>query len=89
MNRDLTIAEICRFIDSEVSLDPSWPVDGDVQLVEEGLIDSLGVLRIVAFLEDRFGVQVDPSEVTIEHFGDVSSIAMLVERIHATGDSDA
>ena len=44
-------------------------------ILGSGLVDSLGVMRIVAFIEERFGITVPPEDVRIEHFLTVRQIA--------------
>ena len=52
----------------------------DVQLAPEdsllggGIMDSMGVMELVQFLEERFGVTVEDEEITEENLGSVSSI---------------
>ncbi|MEQ8842793.1 MAG: acyl carrier protein [Acidimicrobiales bacterium] len=47
------------------------PVDADTDLLLTELVDSLGVIRIVAWLEQRLGVEIDPGDVVIENFQSV------------------
>ncbi len=37
-------------------------------LLGSGLIDSMGMMRLIAFIEERFGIQVPPEEMVLEHF---------------------
>jgi acyl carrier protein len=48
-------------------------------LIENNLIDSLGIFHIVSFLEREFDVEVLDEELIPEHFGTIGSIARLVE----------
>jgi acyl carrier protein len=57
---------------SELSVDES--------LLEEGLLDSIGILRTVAFCEEQFGVSIPDAEVLPENLESVRAIAALVER---------
>ena len=50
----------------------------DDSLISSGLIDSLAVLDIIAFLEARFDVQFEPADLTGENFDRISSMAKLV-----------
>lgn len=52
----------------------------DDSLVEAGLIDSLGVAELVAFIEGRFGVVADDDELVPDNFDSVARIAAFVER---------
>lgn len=50
----------------------------DQSLIAGGLIDSLAVLDIVAFLEERFAVQFDAEDLTGENFDNIAAMAALV-----------
>jgi acyl carrier protein len=52
--------------------------DGD-DLLLSGLVDSLGVMRLVTFLEDTFATTVPPEDVTIDNFANIDSIAAYIE----------
>ncbi|MGA1989381.1 MAG: acyl carrier protein [Candidatus Sulfotelmatobacter sp.] len=52
----------------------------DVQLLESGIIDSLGVLDVVGFLEQTFNIRVDDDDLTPENFGNVKCIGSFVEK---------
>ncbi len=58
---------------SEVELGDDRP------LLRDEILDSLGVLMLVGFLEDHLGVAIDPEEVTVANFQTVASIVRLVE----------
>ena len=50
------------------------------KLLESGLIDSLGILDLVAFLESEFHVHVTDDELLPENFQSVEAIVKFVER---------
>ncbi len=50
----------------------------DEQLFESGLIDSLGFIKLVQFIEKEFNIQIDMSEVTMEKFGSINDIEQLI-----------
>jgi acyl carrier protein len=51
----------------------------DDNLLLGDLVDSLGVMRLVNFIEQRFSIRVPPEDVTIEHFRSIRVIAEYVE----------
>jgi acyl carrier protein len=53
------------------------PRDDD-SLVEEGIIDSTGILELIEFIGSRFGVEVSESETVPENFGSISSLTEFV-----------
>jgi acyl carrier protein len=56
----------------------------DDNLLIGGLVDSLGVMRLVSFIEQHFGIRVPPEDVTIEHFRSIRIIGEYVESRVAT-----
>lgn len=50
----------------------------DASLIEEGIIDSTGILELIEFLESRFGVEVSESETVPENLGSISNLAKFV-----------
>src|SRR5581483_2744374 len=50
-------------------------------LLANGILDSLGILRLVAFIEETFGVNVPDEALVPENFGTVRRVAALVERL--------
>ena len=52
----------------------------DVSFLEQGLIDSTGVLEIVAHLEQTYGVSVEDEELIPMNFDSVSNLAAYVSR---------
>jgi acyl carrier protein len=55
----------------------SVPRDDD-SLVEEGIIDSTGILELIGFLESHFEVEVSESETVPENLGSISNITEFV-----------
>ena len=51
--------------------------DGD-SLLKAGVIDSLGVMELVQFVERDFGIAVDPSEIVEANFVSIDNIARYV-----------
>ena len=54
----------------EISLDKS--------LVDEGIIDSMGLIEIVAYLEDKFSIVVHEDQMNRENFGSILKIVKFV-----------
>ncbi len=43
-----------------------------------GLLDSLGIMRVVGFCEETFGIEIPDTEILPEHFETIRSIAELI-----------
>lgn len=65
------IAEEIMFEESNASLSDDTPL-------LNGVMDSLGLLQLVAFLEEEFEVEIDDAEMTADHFRTVADIEHLV-----------
>ena len=64
-----------EYISRELVRDPALlPLGNETSLVETGILDSLGVLRLVLFLEERFGITVGEADLLPQHFASVSAI---------------
>ena len=52
----------------------------DTSFLEEGIIDSTGVLELVTFLEETFEIQVDDEELIPENLDSIDNVAAYLER---------
>ena len=59
--------------------DESQLASGD-SLLERGIIDSTGILAVIMFLEDEFGVTVDDDEMVPENLDSVAILVAFVQR---------
>jgi acyl carrier protein len=73
---------IRRFIEQEVLAGEVARIENDTPLLT-GTIDSFGLMQLVTFLEEEFGIEIDPRDMTPEHFSTVDDIATLVR--HRSG----
>ena len=53
----------------------------DASLLERGIIDSTGVLEIILFLEEAFGVSIKAEQMLPENFDSVDNIVRFVQRL--------
>lgn len=73
---------LAAFITEEL-LDHKQLVDPDDRLLTDGLVDSLGMMRLVAFIDEHLGLQVPPEDVVLENF---STITQIANYLRAKGD---
>lgn len=52
-------------------------------LLEAGVLDSMAIVKLIAFLEDRFGVQLTDDEFDPDNFESLAAIEGLVEKKRA------
>lgn len=60
-------------------VDPSKLGD-DASLLDNGIVDSTGVLEVIAFLEEKFGIKVADDELLPENLDSIAALARFVER---------
>jgi D-alanine--poly(phosphoribitol) ligase subunit 2 len=86
---DETTTKIKEFIVEEFMPDvPAEELDGDFDLLTGGVVDSLGLLKVVAWLEDEFDITVDESELGPESFRTVNAIKEYVDQARATSNAE-
>ena len=72
-------AKIKQFLVDEFMPDMSPDeLDDDFDLQTGGAVDSLGLLKLVAWMESEFGVSVDESELGPDSFRTVDSIQEFI-----------
>jgi len=68
-------AVINDYISRELVQDSTLlPLSNTTSLLDTGVLDSLGLLRLVGFVEERFGIVVDDVDLVPEHFDSVDAI---------------
>jgi len=55
-------------------------LDNDDSFLEEGIIDSTGILELIMFLEESFDIQVEDEEVIPENLDSVNKIDVYISR---------
>ena len=74
--------EVGDFIASELltGRNSSGPPAPDEDLLAKGLVDSHGVMELVGFIEERYGITVRDEDLTPENFQSLVSIEEYVDR---------
>lgn len=63
------------YTDAEVAL--------NTHLVEESVIDSMGVMELIAFIEATYYLQLDMDDLTIENFATINNIKNFIRQARA------
>jgi acyl carrier protein len=50
----------------------------DYPLIEREVIDSLGIFKLVTFIEEHYGVEIDDEEMVPDNFETIADVAELV-----------
>ena len=70
---------LVAFIEKEL-LSPGETVTRDDELLSGELFDSIGVLRLAAFVEEDFSIAMEPSDFVIENFQNIGVLAEYILR---------
>jgi acyl carrier protein len=78
MNEQDIKATVKSFILSEYlpGEDPAALTD-TTPLMTTGILDSIAVLKVVTFLENEFGIAIEPHEAVVENLNTLSDMARL------------
>jgi acyl carrier protein len=72
MNAD--VDALVRYVNGELLHGRGVQVDADTPLFEDGLIDSLNILHLIAFVETRCGHEIPDRDVVMNRFRNVRTI---------------
>jgi len=73
-------SHIRQFIVQNFYLPDPAEISNDTLLVTNGIIDSTGMLEVIAFLEEHFGVQIRDEDTTPENLDSIDRMAAFVAR---------
>lgn len=68
------------YIRTEILKGRNDSITADDNLLDSGMLDSLGILQLVAFIDDRLGIQVPDEDVVYENFYSVNALAAYLEQ---------
>ena len=60
--------------------DNGYGYGDDASFLEEGIVDSVGVLELVSFVEEYFKITVDDVDVTPDNFDSVDKLAAYIRQ---------
>lgn len=69
------ILEILREIDDSIDY------ENEKELIDARLLDSFGVITLVAELEEEFGITIDAAEMLPENFNSAEALWEMVKRL--------
>jgi len=89
MTRDEALTRLRSFVEENfLYMRPDFELENDQSLLGQGIVDSMGVMEMLQFLEDEFGVRVPEEDVTEEQIGTLNAIADYVVENRSEEDSE-
>jgi len=72
--------QIQQFIAKKFPAARKRRIDDATPLLEAGIVDSLGVLELVTFLESSFLIKITDEELTPENFASIANMASFIDQ---------
>ena len=78
-NAPLTdIQPVRNFIRTEIMYDDDKDFDADTNLIDRGIIDSMSLVRLISFIEEQYGIQVEDEAIVPENFSSLNKVAAFI-----------
>lgn len=76
------------FVQQGMSREGAVAITPDTDIIGQGLVDSLGIFKLIAFVEEKFAVTVEPDEVLLENFQTPRALRDLIaKKLAAAGQA--
>ncbi len=80
-----TKTQIKQYISQNILFsDQGFTYGDDASFLEQGILDSIGFMELVAFVEKEYAVKVGPEEVVPENFDSVNKLARYISTKQAS-----
>jgi len=75
-----TIDELENFLLTEIVVDQNIEsISPDDDLIMQGIIDSLGIMKLVEYLENTFKIKISDDDIVPENFQTLKNLEKLIE----------
>ena len=80
MQTGVIVIEIRDFVITNFLFGKAEGLSDDESLLGNGVIDSTGVLELVSFLQDRFGIRIDDDEIVPANLDSIDNLVRYISR---------
>jgi acyl carrier protein len=74
------VKEIRDFITNNLLFGDSSSLQDDTSFLDNGIVDSTGMLELIMFLEGAYGIKIEPEETIPENLDSVNRAAHFITR---------
>jgi acyl carrier protein len=74
----IDLSSIKAFIRSELIYDDEMDFDENTNLIERGIIDSMSLMRLISFIEEKYDIRVQDEDIVPEHFSSLNKIVSFI-----------
>jgi acyl carrier protein len=75
-----TISKVREFVVENFLFGDGESLKDDTSFMEAGIIDSTGVLELIMFLEETYGIKIEDNELVPENFDNLQNVARYLEK---------
>jgi acyl carrier protein len=79
LTNDISI-QLAQFIATEILKQPGRAIAEDETLISSGLVDSFSLVDLALFVEDKFGVRIDDTELKADTFDTLAQLGDLIRQ---------
>ena len=72
--------KVVKYLNENANVGTEGLGSDDRDLIEDGVIDSFGLLGLITFLEEQFKIRIDASDIDPAHFNSVKKITEVVTK---------
>ncbi len=72
--------QVRRFIMENMKSELPADLTADYRLIDNGVLDSMAMFEVIAFIEESYGIQIDDEDLEADNFETTRAIAGLVSR---------
>lgn len=74
----LSVDDLIVYLRTDLGIEDD--IDAETELFSSGLLDSVSMVGLITFIEERTGATIQPGDVTLDNFDTVERIQAYVER---------
>lgn len=72
--------QLSQFIAEKILKQPSRTIQENEAIITSGLIDSFSLVDLALFVEERFGVHIEDTELNAETFDNIAELVKIIEK---------
>ena len=87
-SQDQIRAAVLKFLQSNFMFDEKKQVPDDQSLLDSGIVDSIGILELIGFLEDKYAVKFLDEELVADNFDTLGKLTrFLIGKLKESGET--
>ncbi len=69
---------LTQFIKTELCDDSEYQLTADTNLVTEGIVDSIGIAKLIVYIETSFETKIPPKDLIPSNFMNISALVLYL-----------